>query len=603
MSSGFSTRFNLACLPRTERGQPIVLGADPKGENFLYCHGNSVIIRNLDSPQYSDVYTQHSTQVNVAKYSPSRFYIASADKSGKVRIWDTVNKEHILKNEYQPISGPIKDLAWSADNQRMVVVGEGREKFGHVFLADTGTSNGEITGQSKPINSVDIKPSRPFRIITGSEDNTSAVYEGPPFKFKKTNGDHSRYCQVVRYSPDGNNWVSGGFDGKLFLYDGKDSNLKSEFAGHTGGVYGVAWDGSSRKFFSASGDKTCKLWDVETAKCITTFNMGTEVEDQQVSCLWSGHHMLSVSLSGFINYLDPNNPDKPLRILKGHNKPITSCELSADKHSIYTGASDGTVTAWDSEKGSAQRVAGKGHGVQVTDINCGGANLVYTCGFDDTVRAFEPSGLEYTDAKFAMSAQPRAMEHKGDLTVVATMKSLVLMRGGAVVHEEKVEYEPSCCSYSTIHSHIAVGEAGGNLLRIYNVDGAALDLVKEVKLSGPITAVKYSPDQTHVVTSDGNRKVTLFAVPSYEKPHGKEWGFHTAKVNCVAWAPNSMYVASGGLDCSIILWSLETPDKHCIIRSAHDQSQITKVLWLDNSSLVSTGQDANTKIWNITWPN
>ena len=61
---------------------------------------------------------QHSTQVNVAKYSPSRFYIASADKSGKVRIWDTVNKEHILKNEFQPISGPIKDLAWSADNQR-----------------------------------------------------------------------------------------------------------------------------------------------------------------------------------------------------------------------------------------------------------------------------------------------------------------------------------------------------------------------------------------------------------------------------------------------------------------------------------------------------
>ena len=79
-----------------------------------------MVVRSLDSPQYSDVYTQHSCQVNVAKYSPSRFYIASADKSGKVRIWDTVNKEHILKNEFQPISGPIKDLAWSSDNQRSV---------------------------------------------------------------------------------------------------------------------------------------------------------------------------------------------------------------------------------------------------------------------------------------------------------------------------------------------------------------------------------------------------------------------------------------------------------------------------------------------------
>ena len=90
--------------------------------------------------------------MNVAKYSPSGFYIASAgefifviytvtvsfylqfsfsatftDQSGKVRIWDTVNKEHICKIELQPFAGPIKDLAWSADNQRMVVVGEGRE--------------------------------------------------------------------------------------------------------------------------------------------------------------------------------------------------------------------------------------------------------------------------------------------------------------------------------------------------------------------------------------------------------------------------------------------------------------------------------------------
>lgn len=73
----------------------------------------------------------------------------------------------MLKNEYQPIAGPIKDISWSADNQRMVAVGEGRERFGHVFMSETGTSVGEISGQSKPINSADFKPTRPFRIVTG----------------------------------------------------------------------------------------------------------------------------------------------------------------------------------------------------------------------------------------------------------------------------------------------------------------------------------------------------------------------------------------------------------------------------------------------------
>ena len=181
-----NNRFVLSVLPRTQRGTPLVLDSSPDGKNLIYAHGHSVVIRELDSPQYADVYTQHATDVIVAKYAPSGFYIASADKSGKVRIWDTVNREHILKNEYQPISGPIKDLAWSPDNQRIVCVGDGREKFGHVFLADTGTSNGDITGQSRPVNSCDFRPARPFRIITGSEDNTAAVYEGPPFKFKGT---------------------------------------------------------------------------------------------------------------------------------------------------------------------------------------------------------------------------------------------------------------------------------------------------------------------------------------------------------------------------------------------------------------------------------
>ena len=43
--------------------------------------------------------------------------------------------------------------------------------------------------------------------------------------------------------------------------------------------------------------------------------MGTRIEDQQIGCLWQGDNILSLSVSGNINYLDRNNPDKPLRIL------------------------------------------------------------------------------------------------------------------------------------------------------------------------------------------------------------------------------------------------------------------------------------------------
>ena len=51
--------------------------------------------------------------------------------------------------------------------------------------------------------------------------------------------------------------------------------------------------------------------------CIfSEFVLGTTVQDMQVGCLWQGDHIITVSLSGFINYLDVNNPTTPLRVVK-----------------------------------------------------------------------------------------------------------------------------------------------------------------------------------------------------------------------------------------------------------------------------------------------
>lgn len=53
----------------------------------------------------------------------------------------------------------------------------------------------------------------------------------------------------------------------------------------------------------------------------------------------------------------------------------------------------------------------------------------------------------------------------------------------------------------------------------------------------------------------------------WQLAHNKEWGFHNARVNSVAWSPNSTQVASGSLDTTIIIWSVAFPSKHTIIKS------------------------------------
>lgn len=367
----------------------------------------------------------------MARYSPSGFYIASADQTGKIRIWDTVNKEHLLKNEFQPISGCIKDLQWSSDNQRIVVGGEGREKFGHVFSADTGTSVGEIMGTSKPINSVDFKPTRPFRCVVGSEDNSVCYFEGPPFKWKRTISEHERFVNVVRYAPNGEKFATGGADGRLFIFDGKNGDKLYELSpnggqqpAHAGSIFSLAWDPTSQLILTVSGDKTAKIWDVEQKSLQKEFKFGDTIEDQQVGCLWQNNYVLTLSLSGQINYLNRNaasgsSPSEFLdRVLKGHSKSITALDavhfVSGETPLLFSGSHEGLIVHWNSSTGQMNTI-GTHSGVSqhknlVQAIRFDSANdQLVSCGLDDVMKFISLKELKYT-SEIKLDSQPQGLD-------------------------------------------------------------------------------------------------------------------------------------------------------------------------------------------------
>jgi len=94
---------------------------------------------------------------------------------------------------------------------------------------DSGSSCGAITGHAKPITSVSVRHQRPFRAISGSDDNSVLLHTAVPFKYESMISTHTRFVRDVAYSPDGEVFVSVGSDGKMFLYDGKTGETKGEF--------------------------------------------------------------------------------------------------------------------------------------------------------------------------------------------------------------------------------------------------------------------------------------------------------------------------------------------------------------------------------------
>ncbi|XP_024283703.1 WD repeat-containing protein 1 [Oncorhynchus tshawytscha] len=602
----YDLKHVFASLPQMERGVAKVLGGDPKGNNFLYTNGKSVIIRNMDNPAIADIYTEHPHQVTVAKYAPSGFYIASGDVSGKIRIWDTTQKEHLLKYEYQPFGGKIKDIAWTEDSKRIACVGEGREKFGAVFLWDTGSSVGEISGHSKIINSVDIKQTRPYRLITGSDDNCGAFFEGPPFKFKFSSTDHSRFVNCVRFSPDGNRFCTAGADGQIFLYDGKTGEKLGALGGakaHEGGVYAVSWSPDSSQLISASGDKTVKLWDVGTSMALTTFNMGADVMDQQLGCLWQKDHLLSISLSGYINYLDKSNPDRPLRTIKGHSKSIQSLTVHKNKGRayIYSGSHDGHINYWDAETGENNCFSGKGHSNLVTKMVVDEADQLVTCSMDDTVRFTSVTKKEYSASNLVkMDVQPKHVSvATGGLTLAVCIGQVVLLKDQKKVFMlDSLDYEPEAGAIHPGGSTAAVGGADGKV-HLYSVQGNTLkDEGKSMEAKGPVTDMAYSKDGAYLAVTDEKKVVTVFTVADDYAVKNDFYGHH-AKVVTLAWSPDNEHFASGGMDMIVYVWTVNDADKRLKIPDAHRLHHVSGLAWIDEHTLVTTSHDASIKQWTL----
>eukprot|EP01116_Phalansterium_solitarium_P001296 TRINITY_DN11092_c0_g1_i1.p1 TRINITY_DN11092_c0_g1~~TRINITY_DN11092_c0_g1_i1.p1 ORF type:complete len:626 (+),score=263.95 TRINITY_DN11092_c0_g1_i1:95-1972(+) len=614
-----------APVPSTTRGKPIHVGGDPKGANWLYTCGSAVVIRNLQNPLQAELYTEHRHPTTVARYAPSGFYIASGDVSGAVRIWDTVNKEHVLKIELNVLSGAILDIQWSDDSKRLVVCGDGKERFGAVLMFDSGSSVGEISGHAKSICSCDWRQTRPYRVATGSEDLLVNWFEGPPFKFKKSMKEHTRFVNCVRFSPDGSRLIAVSSDKLGFLYDGKSGDLVGQLStepgqAHTAGIYSCAWKADSQQLLTASADRTCRTWSRDGA-WLQTFTMpgGDRVELQQLGCLWQADQMLSIALSGFVSYLDADRPDVPRRVVRGHNKAVTALAIDVSRGTIYSGSYDALMLEWRLDSAETAAFDSTGHTNQinravvqpVADAAADHSALLVTASMDDTVRltpigrhGASGAGLDYdavgsSVVKLESAAVDVAVSRRCALVLAVVTDGVCVLRSGRLVAKRPLPYQPTTIALSVDETQVAVG-GRDNKVHVYQLadDDSLVPVTELTAHRGPVTRVAYSPDGQWLASADHNRDIFVWDIGSSWALKHQGWVFHTAAVRDLAWSPSSLHLASAGLDGALYVWSLEQPSKRIFIKDAHSGG-VNVCVFVDSSTLLSAGQDCAIKSWQL----
>jgi WD40 repeat protein len=567
-------------------------------------------LRSIDNPSIARQYTEHKAPTTVARFSPSGFYVASGDATGLVRVWDCVG-EGITKGEYSIVNGRINDLAWDGDSQRIIAVGDGKQRYGHCITWDSGNTVGEIYGHTQQINSVSIRQQRPLRAAAAGDDKNLVFYHGAPFKFNTGIRDkHSNYIYGVGFSPDGSTLVSVGADRKIWLYDGKTGEPKGQIGEgeHKGSIFSVSWSKDSKKFVTASADRTVKIWDAEAGKVCQSWTLGEEgssnVRDQQVGVVWpsgrSDNLLISLSLSGDLNYLVEGTPE-PRQVIQGHQKSITSLTESRSEgkdETLWTGSFDGRVCSWDVSTGAAEEADGDCHSAYVAGLasTTEGTGRIYSVAWDDTLRSVDVGARTYTGSNSKLSGQPKSVAAGDSTVLVGTSEGVEIYRDG----KKTGDFKPK----STVTAVAACGNVaavGGedSSVQICEISNSSLSPKTDIKASrNPVSALAFSPNGSLLAIGDSRGRVLVYQVADGSLVTDR-WTAHTARITSIAWNGSGTLLASGSLDTNIIVWSLANQGDWLQVSNAHKEG-VNGVAWLAGGSrIASAGADAAVKVWKV----
>ncbi|RYC66181.1 hypothetical protein CHU98_g39 [Xylaria longipes] len=591
----------LAASPVTARGQPTQLSTDPTGTKIAYASGKSIYLRSIDDPSDCLQYTEHTAQTTVARIAPlpnivPEYRIASGDVTGLVRVWASTKDGIKRKDEWPAFSGRVNDIAFASDGDRVIAVGDGREKFGHAFNI-TGGKVGEITGHSKVINAVAIRPTeRTMRAI-------SAVTS-------KADGLHKGFVLGTAISLDGSKLLTVGADKRIQLYLFNEEKSPKGFdhaktvgeGEHTGSIFAASWSNDSKRFVTASADQTVKMWDVESGTVLRTWRFGGDggvsIDDQQVGVVWpqgrSDGLIISLSLGGDLNYLKEES-DKPVKTVQGHNKSITA--LGGNGETLWTGSFDGKVCTWDIVSGVGTVVDGQGHTNQITDF-ASASGQAYSVGWDDTLRIMDVSTKTFAGEAPKLSAQPKGVAAADGRVYVATIAGVEIYEKGQLVG--RLDITDSQPTAIAAHSSFVALGTSSNAVRLYKFGGGnKLTQVSEAKDSvAQISAVAFSKDGSLLAAGNQNGKIYAYKTDGLQLVTDR-WSAHNGRVTSIAWNEAGTQAVSGALDTHIYVWSLAKPGSRVNVLNAHKDG-VNGVTWVGENKIASTGGDAAVKIWSVS---
>lgn len=147
---------------------------------------------------------------------------------------------------------------WDADSGQLV-----RQYDTRGFVVDEGFD--------APITSVKFSPDGQD-VISGIEDGRLVVWSTISSTQVREFVGHSDRVTSIEFSPDGTQLLTASNDRAIILWDYASGRLLRRFTGHRGAVNDIAFSPDGNRILSGSDDTRVILWDISTVNLIQRFS-------------------------------------------------------------------------------------------------------------------------------------------------------------------------------------------------------------------------------------------------------------------------------------------------------------------------------------------
>ncbi|MFN0017454.1 MAG: c-type cytochrome domain-containing protein [Pirellulaceae bacterium] len=165
---------------------------------------------------------------------------------------------------------------------------------------------------------------------------------------------HEDTVFAVKFSPDGQHLASTSADRMVKVFSTASGELEKTFAGHSAHVLGVSWHSGGKLLVSCGTDRTLKLWDFEKGLPVRTMKGSTyqigpyKGEVTSATFIGLSEQILACSGDGTVR-LHRSSSENDILTFAGAKGYQYSVATSPDGQTLVAGGSDGVLRIWSGQ--------------------------------------------------------------------------------------------------------------------------------------------------------------------------------------------------------------------------------------------------------------